>query len=277
MLKLTPEFREKIIRPFYNRKMQTPVQPHILSWTYAKEALAFPVIVCCSAMSMVTIYACLAMEIGLHLQPNNFLPLVVGIAGAVAGPMTVFAFFREHKKYASHLELQNFATIDPLTGVLNRRAFRSAVNDEQLRMTRTDSSAAVLLFDLDRFKILNDIYGHSVGDEVLKSVSAVAHSELRGPFDRLGRWGGEEFIILLNDITAVQAHAVAQRLRLRIQSERIEINGVSVGVTASFGIASISANDCFDGAVSRADAGLYEAKANGRNQVVDKSPVELVA
>lgn len=228
-------------------------------------------------MSLVTIYACAAMKIGLHLQPENFLPLVIGIAGAVAGPMTVLAFYREHQKYAARLKLQDFATTDPLTGVLNRRAFQDAVADEQQRMERSGSSAAVVLFDLDRFKILNDIHGHVVGDEVLRTVSAVAHSELRGPFDRLGRWGGEEFVILLNNISSAQAHSVAERLRLRIQSERLKVNGVSIGVTASFGLAFVKAGSCFDAAISQADEALYEAKARGRNQVVIRSEIELVA
>lgn len=248
-----------------------------LSLTYAKEAMAFPVIVCCSAMSLVTIYACIAMELGLHLQPQNFLPLVIGIAGAVAGPMTILAFFREHQKYLARLELQDFATTDPLTGVLNRRAFQDAVADEQLRMARSGKSAAIILFDLDRFKVLNDAHGHTVGDDVLKNVSAVAHSELRGPFDRLGRWGGEEFIILLNEVTSGQALGVAQRLRSRIQSEPLEISGVTVGVTASFGVAFVEAGSCFDAAVSQADNALYEAKARGRNQVVVRNAVELAA
>lgn len=257
--------------------MKSRVQPTILSWTYAKEALAFPIMVCCSAMSLVTICACIAMETGLHLEPHNFLPLVVGISGAVAGPMTIFAFFREHQKYAARLELQDFATTDPLTGVLNRRAFQDAVADEQLRMERSGGMAAIVLFDLDRFKLLNDAHGHTVGDEILKSISAVAHSELRGPFDRLGRWGGEEFIILLNEITSAQALAVSQRLRSRIQSERLEIDGATVGITASFGIAFVGAGCCFDTAVSQADDALYEAKARGRNQVVACTPMELVA
>lgn len=144
-------------------------------------------------------------------------------------------------------------------------------------MERSTKSAAIVLFDLDRFKMLNDAHGHTVGDKILKSVSAVAHSELRGPFDRLGRWGGEEFIILLNDISTTQAHAVAQRLRLRIQSERLEVNGANIGVTASFGIAFVDADSCFDAAVSSADEALYEAKALGRNQVVATLPVELIA
>lgn len=257
--------------------MMSRIQPTILSWSYAKEALAFPIMVCCSAMSLVTIYACIAMQMGLHLQPHNFLPLVVGIAGAVAGPMTIFAFFREHQKYAARLELEDYATTDPLTGVLNRRAFQEAVADEQLRMKRSGTIAAIVLFDLDRFKLLNDVHGHSVGDEVLKSVSAVAHSELRGPFDRLGRWGGEEFIILLNEVTSSEAHAVAQRLRLRIQSEQHESNDAIIGVTASFGIAFVDASSCFDAAVSQADDALYQAKARGRNQVVASMPIELVA
>lgn len=257
--------------------MKTCAQPTILSRTYAKEVLAFPVMVCCSAMALVTIFACAAVEIGLHLTPQHFLPLVIGIAGAVAGPMTIFAFFREHQKYEGRLELQDFATTDPLTGVLNRRAFQDAVTDEQLRMGRSGTIAAIVLFDLDRFKLLNDAHGHAAGDDVLKSVSAVAHSELRGPFDRLGRWGGEEFIILLNEVTVAQAHEVVQRLRIRIQSEPLEVNGTAAGITASFGVAFLDAESCFDAVVSQADGALYEAKANGRNRVMVCPPVELVA
>lgn len=257
--------------------MQTPVHLKIRLWTYAQEAWAFPAIVCCSAMSLVTILACIAMELGLHLRPQNFLPLVIGISGAVAGPMTIFAFFREHREYVERLALQNFATTDPLTGTLNRRAFQDAVAEEQLRMERSGGTAAIVLIDLDRFKKINDEYGHAVGDEVLKSVSEVAYSELRGPFDRLGRWGGEEFIILLNEVSLIQADAVAERLRQRIQSGQLRIGGDTVQVTASFGVALVEADDCFDAAVTRADNALYKAKARGRNRVISHSLTELAA
>lgn len=228
-------------------------------------------------MSLVTIYACIAMKLGLHLQPENFLPLVVGIAGAVAGPVTILAFFREHQKYAARLTLLDFATTDPLTGVLNRRSFQDAVADEQLRMARSGKSAAILLLDLDHFKKLNDAHGHVVGDKVLKAVSYVAHSELRGPFDRLGRWGGEEFIILLNEVSLMQAMAVAERLRERIQSELFEIENSCVGVTASFGVTLFGAHCAFENAVSLADNALYQAKSSGRNSVVMNSPLDLAA
>lgn len=117
--------------------MHSRAELDIRSWIYAKNALAFPIIVCCSAMSLVTIYACIVMELGLHFEPKNFLPLVVGIAGVVAGPMTILAFFREHRKYKATLLLQDFATTDPLTGALNSRAFIDAVTNEQLRMERS--------------------------------------------------------------------------------------------------------------------------------------------
>ncbi|MHA7900496.1 MAG: GGDEF domain-containing protein [Henriciella sp.] len=90
------------------------------------------------------------------MTPNNFFPLVFGVAGAFAGPLTVFACVREHFQYIEPAKLRSFATTDPLTGVLNRCAFQNAVNDEQLRMMRTDKTAALVLFDLDHFKDLND-------------------------------------------------------------------------------------------------------------------------
>lgn len=250
---------------------------NMLSWRYAKDALAFPIIVCASGMSLVTIYACIVMRFGLHQQPEHFLPLVVGIAGAVAGPMTIFAFFREHHRYVAHLALKGFATTDPLTGLLNRRAFQDAVTDEQLRMVRSGKSAALVLFDVDHFKHLNDTHGHSVGDEVLKAISALAHSELRGPFDRLGRWGGEEFIILLNDVSHERTLEITERLRQSIEARVLDIAGVTLNVTASFGFAGIEGSSSFEAVISRADEAMYTAKANGRNRVVGSPLIDLAA
>lgn len=244
---------------------------------YFKEALAFPVMICCSGIALVAIYASIAIELGYHERPDQFFNTVLAIAGAVAVPVTIIAFYREHTGYVRRQRLKDFASTDPLTGLLNRRAFQDAVSDEQLRMTRSDAVAALLLFDLDYFKRLNDAHGHTAGDDVLKEVSRIAYSELRGPFDRLGRWGGEEFIILLNDVTAAQAEIVAERLRARISAHETKSGTDSIRVTASFGITQVTADCSFERVLSDADAALYSAKANGRNTVSLHAPIQLVA
>lgn len=248
-----------------------------LSWSFARSVLSFPVIVCASAMALSLVYASVAVRLNLHLIPENFLPLVIGIAGAVAGPATVFAVYREYQNYTGRLALEAFATTDPLTGVLNRRAFMDMVAEEQSRMQRTGKTAAIILFDLDHFKKLNDQYGHATGDEVLKSVSGIAYSELRGPFDRLGRWGGEEFIVLLHEVTLKQARGVAERMRHRIHSHEQSCNGVQQTVSASFGVSLLRSDCIVNTVISRADRAMYEAKACGRNLVMDGTAHELVA
>lgn len=244
---------------------------------YFKEALAFPIMISCSGMALVAIYASIAIHLGYHERPEQFFNTVLAIAGAVAVPVTMIAFYREHTGYVSRRRLRCFASTDPLTGLLNRRAFQDAVSDEQLRMARSDSFAALVLFDLDHFKQLNDEHGHSAGDEVLKVISSIAHSELRGPFDRLGRWGGEEFIILLNDVTTAQAEIVAERLRARIADHETESETSSIRVTASFGIAQVTAQCSFERVLSNADAALYDAKESGRNSISLHTQIKLVA
>jgi diguanylate cyclase (GGDEF)-like protein len=157
------------------------------------------------------------------------------------------------------------ALTDGLTGLPNRRAIEDTLKRMVSHTDRSGSCMAVVLFDLDHFKQINDLYGHEKGDEVLSSVGVTVTSTVRSS-DFAGRHGGEEFILLLPDTTAESAVITAEKLRRAIAS--IDVPGVPRAITASFGIAAMPADGAEPSALLRtADRALYLAKANGRNRV----------
>ncbi len=153
------------------------------------------------------------------------------------------------------------AVTDPLTGLRNRRYMRRHL-DGVLR----DSGAAVLMMDVDRFKSVNDTYGHAVGDIVLREVAERVRSQLRAA-DVVARYGGEEFLVVMSGATVEDGRIVADRLRQAISAMPVEAEGRSLSVTASLGVAAAEIGANGDDVVSAADAALYRAKANGRNRV----------
>lgn len=152
---------------------------------------------------------------------------------------------------------------DALTGVLNRRGLFRAFDVEVERARRYSHPLALVLFDLDHFKQVNDRLGHASGDRLLRAVAEEVRRALR-PTDLLGRWGGEEFVVLLPETPLSRAADVAERLRYLISGLPAE----GGPVTASFGVAALSPTDNLGALVKRADAALYEAKRLGRNRVV---------
>jgi diguanylate cyclase (GGDEF)-like protein len=165
-------------------------------------------------------------------------------------------------------ELRLLASTDFLTGVPSRREFMARLNDEQARQQRQlGGCGAVLLLDLDHFKRVNDELGHAAGDAVLCHVAGLMRDSVR-KVDMLGRLGGEEFAILLPGTELEAAGVFAERLRLRIEATPLELDGRSVTVTASIGIAALCASDSAgDAVLIRADQALYRAKRGGRNRV----------
>jgi len=126
----------------------------------------------------------------------------------------------------------------------------------------------VIIVDLDHFKLVNDTHGHLVGDRVLVAVSAILKAGVR-PRDLAGRWGGEEFVVVLPDTNAAGALIVAERLRARIATELVERpEGPPLKVTASMGCATLGAESGSAQLIGNADRALYEAKHSGRNRVV---------
>lgn len=166
------------------------------------------------------------------------------------------------------LELRVQACSDVLTGAMTRRCWMSALEEEIARCIRSDQMMAVALFDLDRFKKINDTYGHPFGDTVLKAVVTACEEVLRAG-SKLGRLGGEEFGLLLTECNLEQAVTAAERCRDAIAGVRLTApNGDVVRPTASFGVTPLfSYTHTGEDLIRIADKALYLAKENGRNRV----------
>jgi diguanylate cyclase (GGDEF)-like protein len=164
--------------------------------------------------------------------------------------------------------LAELATRDPLTGIHNRRAFMDRLDQEWTAALRHGHPFCVLMMDLDHFKEVNDTYGHLVGDTVLREVARRAAEALR-EVDFLARYGGEEFVVLTSHTEAPQALIAADRIRQAVGGSPIALEGVSIRVTLSIGLAQAEPQrETQTSLFNRTDAALYAAKAGGRNKVV---------
>jgi diguanylate cyclase (GGDEF)-like protein len=174
-------------------------------------------------------------------------------------------------------ELREMARTDGLTGLHNRRYFFEVAERELERVRRAGSALAVLLLDLDRFKEINDTFGHQTGDRVLLAVADVLRSQLRAA-DVPARFGGEELVVLLPDTGLTRAAQAAERLRQAVARTALESPRGAVAVTLSAGVAALEGaelNESIDTLIGRADEALYAAKGAGRNQVAVWPVVEL--
>ncbi len=172
-------------------------------------------------------------------------------------------------------ESQRLATLDPLTGLHNRRAFVASVEREIGRADRYGGALSFLLMDIDHFKLINDRRGHAMGDRVLSSVGDFLGQSIRTA-DLCARWGGEEFVVLLPHTSNEGACAFAERIRAML--ERLEVRddaGDLIPVTASIGVATHRGRESLDELVDRADRAMYAAKTSGRNRVAaaDDAPL----
>lgn len=172
-------------------------------------------------------------------------------------------------------EQRGFALSDPLTGLMNRRAFSDFATRMNRRRAGFRSATALLVLDLDHFKSINDRFGHEVGDRMLKAFSDVAETNVR-PSDQLFRMGGEEFCFVLPDASASEAINVAERIRKAFETTSIDTPLGSACATVSIGIAATPFAVETEVLLAAADAAVYEAKARGRNRVVVAEPSALV-
>jgi two-component system, cell cycle response regulator len=165
-------------------------------------------------------------------------------------------------------ETQLAATTDPLTGIMNRRAFLTALDTEQSRAFRHGYPMSLLMIDVDHFKIINDVHGHAMGDQVLSALGKLLAVQGRKT-DIVARWGGEEFVVALSGAPESGARIAAERLRhcvelMSMVNEKFD----PVSVTISIGIACLEVNDSASVLIDRADRAMYKAKASGRNCVM---------
>jgi len=173
----------------------------------------------------------------------------------------------EQKVYERTKELEYLATTDSLTQINNRRNFFDLGNELFDRLNGTSKSLFAVMIDIDKFKVLNDSYGHAVGDEVLRLLAKTILNMLE-PTDIFGRLGGEEFAILCNCESQEEVMNKVEALRMAVEKLELNIDNNKIKFTISNGISQISENDDLDSLLARADKALYESKETGRNKSI---------
>ncbi|MEA2937647.1 MAG: hypothetical protein QOC56_1151 [Alphaproteobacteria bacterium] len=214
--------------------------------------------------------------------PGGVLPpspdwLPVGVFETLFHTFAMCVLLMNMAKERAELRQRQYSLIDPLTGVANRRAFFER-GERLLGRTRADrQTATLLLFDLDRFKQINDTFGHQVGDRVLSAFCDVAQSMLR-PGDLFSRHGGEEFACLLVDASFSESVRIAERIRGGFGRASLDLGKANPAVTVSVGIAMAGEGEQeLEQLVAVADRALYRAKAKGRNRVeAARAPLQVV-
>jgi len=171
------------------------------------------------------------------------------------------------KRVQSRQQLLELARTDGLTGLNNRKHFFELAEREVTRAARYGSPLTVLMIDLDHFKRVNDTYGHDAGDAVLRHFSQLMSEAMRDA-DILGRYGGEEFIVLMPQTDASQGREAGERLRKLVEESPTPWSGGSIHHTASIGLASSRSVLALENLIKKADEAMYQAKHEGRNRVM---------
>lgn len=245
----------------------------VLPWLWVPYLFAFALLPTPRALASSIVYALALFGVSAFflwtapagsLQEGISTTLLTHTTLSPALAMTMLVFVRRVR--VEHLletvraaSLKDMANTDRLTGLPNRRAVHACFQ----ALTQLGHSGGLLLFDLDRFKNLNDEYGHEAGDAVLRSVALAARAAVR-PGDTVARWGGEEFLVLLPGCPADGARVIAERVRSRIEQT---VSSPGGAVTASVGVATVQPGEALDLVVGRADRAMYQAKRDGRNRV----------
>lgn len=199
----------------------------------------------------------------------NTVTITAAIASCVlAPPASIIMAIYSNKLIQVQEKLLALATTDPLTGLLNRRAFAHRYEREAARYNRTNRPVSLLLIDLDYFKLINDKYGHSAGDAALRILADHLKQTSRFGTDDIARWGGEEFAVMLSDSGHQSALRVAERLRRQIETLKVKFNDELIHLEASIGAIVCRKGETLELAMQRADLCLRQAKSQGRNRVM---------
>ena len=164
-------------------------------------------------------------------------------------------------------ELENAAYIDSLTGLYNRKHFSELAGVDIERALRLNQSIYMAMLDLDHFKNVNDTFGHAAGDMVLKSTAGITRQTIRS-YDLLGRYGGEEFVLLLTALEETEAYKLVERIRENMEHNVVSYEGKEIRCTCSIGLAKFLKTDTIETSLRKADEALYSAKNSGRNKVM---------
>ncbi|MCD5398029.1 GGDEF domain-containing protein [candidate division NPL-UPA2 bacterium] len=210
-------------------------------------------------------------EVYMHHKDGHRLPVSVRVNtltdgnGNIIGGMQLFSDISS--QVANELkikELEKLALLDNLTQLANRNYIEREIKNRLEEKKRFNVPFGILFIDIDHFKKVNDIYGHAMGDDVLKFVANTFVANAR-PFDLYGRWGGEEFIGTMRNINGQALELLGNRLRLLIENSYLIHKNQKLHVTISIGATIVNKNDTINSLIKRADAFLYKSKARGRN------------
>jgi diguanylate cyclase (GGDEF)-like protein len=205
----------------------------------------------------------------IHFVLVGTMVIVVGILTGRMSDLRITLRQQKAELVQALARIQEMADRDELTHLLNRRSMLNRLQLEKLRPEK--SATCVALLDIDHFKRINDTYGHAAGDAVLRRFADEGSTMLR-PTDVLARWGGEEFLLLLPNTDLASAKGVVERFCAGISQTLHHHHGLRFSVTVSAGVVELASNEQYASGISRADALLYQAKADGRNQVVVEEP-----
>jgi len=196
-----------------------------------------------------------------EVKKTFYLNLFVSLMVTLIVILIILYMIKIYNKKLEYLVLH-----DPLTKLPNRRSFNNSFESSLLLFNRNKNSKALLFFDVDDFKKVNDEFGHLLGDKVLIQIAFILEKEVRKS-DYISRWGGEEFSILLHDLSFEDAKMFAHNLKNKIEKDDVLQQLINKSLTVSFGLTMFKENDNMDGLVHRVDQALYDAKNSGKNKV----------
>jgi diguanylate cyclase (GGDEF)-like protein/PAS domain S-box-containing protein len=212
-------------------------------------------------------------DLYLHHRDGHRVPIHVRISvirdgkGAVTGAVETFSENRAEREIRERVaELERLAMLDALTGIANRRYLDGRIEARLSEANRYGWPFGLAILDIDDFKRINDTYGHDVGDRVLRLVASTLLANVR-PFDDVGRWGGEEFLVLAANAGGPAAFHLVDRLRALVAASSLDLEETRVVVTVSAGLSEMARGDSGISLLKRADDGLYASKKAGKNLV----------
>lgn len=210
-------------------------------------------------------------EVFLHHKDGHRVPVSIRVApmrdesGAIIGAVEIFSDNSARRDILNELrDMKHMSLADPLTGLGNRRSASLEFERLSTALRRYRIPFGLLFMDIDNFKAVNDTFGHKVGDQVLVMVAKTLTSALRSA-DRVSRWGGEEFVVLVPGVSAPVFHAIAERMRRLVESSALPVPSGQLQVTMSVGGSMAVPAETMESLVERADALMYRSKGSGRN------------
>ncbi|MFA5794098.1 MAG: sensor domain-containing diguanylate cyclase [Candidatus Brocadiia bacterium] len=220
-------------------------------------------------------------EVFLHHKDGYRVPVSVRVSplrdksGNVIGAIEIFSDNTRRQDLISEVsELRRLALLDPVTELGNRHYAEIHLNTKLNEMSRYELAFGILFVDIDYFKSVNDTYGHDVGDRILKMTAKTMLNVLR-PSDLVGRWGGDEFVIIVPNVDQEHLYSIAHKLRAFVEQSSFSIGNNTVKVTVSIGATIARTGDTMESLVKRADKLVYRSKSDGRNRVTTCAVAEV--